>query len=201
MIEGTRSAWRPIGALALAVALSFAPVRADEPPGNAPPYSVAALPPLRFVGGVIGDDLYNTLRQAPRFRQLGRDMVGSPIELRVYRLLRTTGGNRAKGEVTGVLAASTLGLIPMVISGEHEIIYEYRVNGRVVSRYSYKKAITRSINLWKSNDTTHGLGKDGLEWARSTADRFLQDSASDAALAAVVEEYNAYFTPTAVPTG
>ena len=87
------------------------------------------------------------------------------------------------------------------LSGEHEIIYEYRVNGRVVSRYSYKKAITRSINLWKSNDTTHGLGKDGLEWARSTADRFLQDSASDAALAAVVEEYNAYFTPTAVPTG
>lgn len=171
--------------------------------GPATTYGVVDLPPVHFVGGAIGDDLYNSLRQAPRFTQLNRETVGSPIELRVYRQLHTTKGNRAKGEVTGLLAASTLGLLPMVLSGEHEIVYEYRVNGQLVSRYSYRKAITRSVNMWGGKDDTRGLGKDGLEWARATAAQFLADSADDKALAALLAEYNEYFPqdarPAAVP--
>ena len=89
----------------------------------------------------------------------------------------------------------------MVISGEHELVYEYRVNDKLVSRYSYRKAITRSLHLWNTKDDTHGLGKDGLEWARSTADQFLQDSASDKDLAALLDEYNEYFPPDAGVAG
>jgi hypothetical protein len=167
--------------------------------GPATTYGVADLPPVHFAGGAIGDDIYNSLRQAPRFTQLDRETVGSPIELRVYRQLHTTKGNRAKGEVTGLLAASTLGLLPVVLSGEHEIVYEYRVNGQLVSRYTYRKAITRSVNMWGGKDDTRGLGKDGLEWARATAAQFLKDSADDKALAALLDEYNEYFPRDARP--
>lgn len=187
-----------IPALVLAVGLVGAmAARAD---GDGPAaYSVGDLPPVHFVGGAIGDDIYDKLRQAPRFARLDRETVGSPIELRVYRQLHTTKGNRAKGEMTGLLAASTLGLLPMVLSGEQEIVYEYRVNGYLLSRYSYRKAITRSVHMWGGKDETRGLGKEGLEWARSTAAQFLQESAEDKALATMLEEYNDYFPRAARP--
>jgi hypothetical protein len=179
-------------------AVAPAPAPSVTPPGAVattviPVDDSAALPPIRFLGGVAGDELYNRLLQAPRFKKMSREVYGSPIELRVYQRVHTTRGNRVGGTVTGLLAATTLGLFPAVFSGEHSVVYEYYVHGVLLTSYSYSKQLSRSTHLWGANDTTHGLGKDGLEWAKSTTDLFLKDSAADAKLAQLVSEYRSYF--------
>ena len=171
--------------------------RASElasPPGEASSTERAseALPPLRFVSDAIGNELYSQLRQAPRFKNLDRDIVGSAIELRVHHSFGLSEGGKVSGTASGLLAAGTLGLVPQVYSGQHSITYELRVNGAIVTSYTYRKSLARVHNMW-STDTTHGLGKDGEAWAASTVDQFLSDSASDAKFAELIAEYRYYF--------
>jgi hypothetical protein len=153
---------------------------------------------MRFSSDRIGDGLFEHLQQVPRFQKLSRDIVGSPIELHVYHTFQLTNGGRVSGAVSGMLAAGTLGLLPQVYSGEHAIIYEVVVNGALLTRHTYHKAIARAHNLW-NQDNSAGLGKEGLAWAASTVEQFLSDSATDPKLADLIAEYTYYFganTPT-----
>jgi hypothetical protein len=80
-------------------------------------------------------------------------------------------------------------------------VYELLVNGTPVSSYKYSKALTHAHNLWTGVDTTHGLGKEGMEWAKSTVPMFLRDAAADAKLSALAAEFDYYFsTPRRVST-
>jgi hypothetical protein len=47
-------------------------------------------------------------------------------------------------------------------------------------------------DVW-TKDTTHGMGKEGMEWAKSTVDLFLKDAAADAKLSALAAEFDYYF--------
>ena len=147
---------------------------------------------MRFSGDRIGDRLFTRLQQSARFQKLSRGVAGCPIELHVYHTFQPTNGGRVSGAVSGMLAASTLGLLPQVYSGEHEIIYEIVVNGAVISTHVYRKAIARAHNVW-NHDGSAGLGKDGLQWAVSTVDQFLSDAATDSRIAALESEYAYYF--------
>ena len=153
----------------------------------------ATLPPMRFAGDAIGTGLYAPLLLSPRFVKMSRDVIGSPIELRVYHSFQMSRGGRVGGEVSGLLAAGTLGLLPHMYSGEHTITYDVVVNGAVVTSYVYRKSLSRTHNLW-SKDNTHGLGKEGVEWVNSTVAQFLNDSASDAKLSDLCAEYAFYFS-------
>jgi hypothetical protein len=44
-------------------------------------------------------------------------------------------------------------------------------------------------------DTTHGLGKEGVEWAKSTVALFLKDASQDSKLSALITEFDYYFSP------
>ena len=152
----------------------------------------SVLPTLRFTADVVASEFYDQIQRAPQFQKMSREAVGSPLELRVYHTWRI---NRGSAEATGLLAAATLGIVPMVSSGEHTIVYELLVNGAPVSAYKYSKSLTHAHNLWSGADTTHGLGKDGVEWAKSTVALFLKDAADDAKLAALAAEFDYYFSP------
>jgi len=159
------------------------------------------LPTIRYQSDPLGKELFPRIRQAARFQQISQEVIGSPIELRVYQTLQLTGGGRASGTVSGLLAAGTLGILPQVYNADHAIVYEFVVNSTVVSAFSYRKNLTQARNVWVK-DETFGLGKEGLEWARSTVDQFLRDSSGDAALAALLDEYHYYFDgPQAVANG
>lgn len=80
----------------------------------------------------------------------------------------------------------------MVVNNDLVISYEIVVNGTVVTSYSYRKNFTKAVNIW-ATDTTYGLGKDGLVWAKETATQFAAEVARDPKLAALVEEYEFYF--------
>jgi len=155
----------------------------------------AALPAMRFSGDELGGEFFEQIQRAPLFTKMSREAIGSPIELRVYHTYRI---NRGGATASGLLAAATLGILPEVSSGEHAVVYEVLVNGVVLSTYKYHRSLTRAHNLW-STDTTHGLGKDGLEWAKSTVDQFVRDAGADAKLTALIAEVDYYFAPAPAP--
>jgi hypothetical protein len=172
------------------------PARAGDSPaaaGTVAARQLHPLPTLHFNGDQVTGDLYDVLRNDHQFENLSREAVGSPLELRAYHTYRI---GRAAATATGFLAALTLGLVPTVSSGSHAVVYEVLVNGEVLSSYRYDTDITRVKSLW-TQDTTNGLGEDGIKWVRSTAERFLNDAAEDPKLDALRSEFEYYFGPTA----
>jgi len=151
----------------------------------------SVLPALRFSGDSLGSGFYDQIQRAPQFQKMSREALGSPIELRVYHSYRI---NRGSAMTTGLLAAATLGLLPAVASGEHAVVYEVLVNGVLLTAHKYTKVLTHAHNLW-TEDTTHGMGKEGMEWAKSTVDLFLKDASADPKLAALAAEFDYYFGP------
>ena len=156
-----------------------------------------ALPPIQYRGNVAGDELYSLIKADARFAKLGKEIYGCPIVLHVWHTFEMTGGGKASTLASAIFAGGTLGLLPVVTNGDSSIYYEIAVNGSPLAIYSYKKNFTRSQNIY-TNDTTYGMGKEGLEWAKGTVSQFLADSAKDERLAALIREYEFYFSPSAV---
>ncbi|MBP6513633.1 MAG: hypothetical protein KA224_00515 [Steroidobacteraceae bacterium] len=161
-------------------------------PAPVPAPAASVLPPVRYAGTVAGDELFNLIQANPRFAKLSKDLPGSPLMLRVTHSFEMTAGGKAAGLTSAILAGSTLGLLPVVTNNDVAITYEFVVNGVPLSTWVYRRNFTRSQNIF-ATDTTYGLGKEGLAWARSTVNEFLAAAAGDAALAALVEEYGFYF--------
>ena len=127
-----------------------------------------------------------------RYAQINKELIGSPILLRVSHSFEMTGGGKAAGFASAILAGSTLGLLPVVTNSDLVITYEILVNGTTLSTYTYRKNFTRSINIY-AKDETFGLGKEGLVWAKSTVAEFVAAAFKDDKLAALVAEYEYYF--------
>jgi hypothetical protein len=88
------------------------------------------------------------------------------------------------------------------MSGEHTLHYELYVNGERILRYEYSAKLSRKEYMHgKTADDTHGLGPDGMVWAKSTVDLFLNDLAHDSSVRALNDEYQLYFGAPAPATG
>jgi hypothetical protein len=159
--------------------------------------SAGPLPPVQYYGTVAGDEIYNILKADPMFGKLDKDLIGCPIVLRVTHSFVMTTGGKATGLASAIWSGSTLGLLPVVTNNDLLITYEFVVNGTVLSTHAYQRNFTRAVNIW-ANDTTYGLGKDGLEWAKGTATQFVAEAATDPKVGDLVTEYQYYF---GAPTG
>jgi hypothetical protein len=96
--------------------------------------------------------------------------------------------------LSAITTGVTLGLLPVVTNNSLAVTYSVRVNGKDVATYTYERTFTRAINIWANkNDTTHGLGQEGLDWVKSTASNFAKDASADAKLADLKHEYDFYF--------
>lgn len=199
---GTQAVAAPAPPSVINVPVAPPPAPVATPVAMAAPASAAttgptAFPALQYSGTVAGDELYTAIKANPRFAKLDKELVGSPITLRVTQSFALSAGGKATGLASAILAGSTLGLLPLVTNGDLVITYEMVVNGTVLSTYAYQKNFTRSQNIY-STDTTYGLGKEGLAWTRTTADQFLADAAKDPKLEGLIAEYQFYF---GVPAG
>ncbi len=184
--------WGLVALLALVAAVS----RADDSPPPAEPSaepSELVLPTVTFRGDGAGTELYDALHASPLLAHLSKEAPGSPIQLLIYHTVRPAHMD-AKNFFSGLAAVGTLGLSPVVMSGEHSMHYELYVNGQQVLRREYTANLSRKEYLnSKAADATHGLGSDGEVWAKSTVDLFLKDLAHDAAVRAMNDEYQLYF--------
>jgi hypothetical protein len=154
----------------------------------------SVLPPMHFLSSVASDELFTTLKANPTFGQLDKESIGSPIVLLVTHSLRPTAAGKATGLLSAITSGATLGLLPVVTNNSLVVTYSVRVNGKDVTTYSYEHTFTRAINIWAAkNDTTHGLGQEGLDWVKSTAADFARDATQDAKLTDLSHEYDFYF--------
>lgn len=187
-----------VSLMLIALVVPVADAQQPASPLPAAPSAAKPLPPIHFAGALAGDELLTRLKTDARYAFLSKDVIGSPIALRVSHTDTPTAGGKAAGLASAILAGGTLGLLPMVTSAELVVTYEINVNGTPLTSYTYQKTFTRSQNIY-STDTTYGLGKDGFEWAKSTVEQFLADSANDPKLADLVREYEFYFGPVKAP--
>ena len=122
-----------------------------------------ALPPMNFYASVAANELIQRIKEAPAFARVEKELVGSPIQLRVTHSLQPTAGGQAAGLLSAIWAGGTLGLLPVVTNNNLVLSYEIRVNGKEVARYDFNRSFTRAVNIWmEKNDPTYGLGEDGL---------------------------------------
>ncbi|HZF16639.1 MAG TPA: hypothetical protein VE046_11910 [Steroidobacteraceae bacterium] len=169
----------------LILALAVAPAFARAAPAD-------ALPPIQFNGTVAGDELYNLLKADPQFANLSKELIGCPIVLRVTHSFALTSGGKASAFGSAIWAGGTLGLLPVVTNNDLVITYDLVVNGTVLATHAYQRNFTRAVNIW-ANDTTYGLGKDGLAWAKGTVAEFSAAVANDPKFASLAAEYAFYF--------
>jgi hypothetical protein len=183
------------------VADNTTPSAPSLPASQASAQAAVLLPTVSFRADASGDDLFDSLQSAHLFAHLSKEAPGSPIQLRIYHSVRPANVD-AKNFFSGLLAVGTLGLSPVIMSGEHTMHYELYVNGQRIMRYEYSAKLSRSESMHgKTADATHGLGPDGVVWAKSTVGLFLNDLAHDNSVRALNDEYQAYFDGLARATG
>jgi hypothetical protein len=155
----------------------------------------APLPAMYFYSSIANNDLYDVVKGDPLFKSIDREIYGSPLALRVTHSLSPTAGGKAAGVFSALWAGGTLGILPVVTNNEFVVNYEIMVHSKVISTFTYRRAFTRSVNIWanNANDATHGLGKAGFEWLKSTAAEFAAAAAHDERLAQLQQEYESYF--------
>lgn len=154
--------------------------------------SASALPAMSFYGSIANEELFDLIKKSDQFARLDKELFGSPLNLRVMHTLQPTAGGKATGLLSAIFTGGTLGLIPAVTNNSLMVTYEVRVHGRELVSYSYERTFTRAVNIW-AKDETHGLGKEGLEWLKSTATEFTTAAAADPKLASLKKEYERYF--------
>jgi hypothetical protein len=153
-----------------------------------------AFPPMSFYASVAENELLGIVRAQPAFARLDKELLGSPVQVRVTHTLQPTAGGQAAGLLSAIWAGSTLGLLPVVTNNNLVLVYEVRVNGKEIARYDFQRSFTRAIGIWGAqNDPTYGLGTEGLEWAKGTASEFATKAAQDPALLALAKEWKFYF--------
>jgi hypothetical protein len=184
-----------------AVADNAESIGPSAPASQAGDQAAVLLPTISFRADASGNDLFDALQSAHLFAHLSKEAPGSPIQLRIYHSVHPANVD-AKNFFSGLLSVGTLGLSPVVMSGEHTMHYELYVNGERISRYEYSAKLSRNEYLHAKNaDATHGLGPDGVVWAKSTVSLFLNDLAHDNSVRALNDEYQVYFGPPAPAAG
>ena len=197
-----------ISALACLFVLAPASAETEAPPTETPVIqgplldapAPEPLPPMNFSSSVAEDPLFQRVKAVQAFSRTEQNLAGSPISLRVTHSLQPTAGGQAAGLLSALIAGSTLGLTPLVITSKLVLNYEVSVNGRVLLRREFERAFTRAQNMWNmQNDPTYGLGEEGLAWAIETSTAFASEAAGDKALAELAGEYRFYFAAGRLP--
>jgi hypothetical protein len=183
------------GVMICARAFAADPAPVVLPSVSTPVVASSALPAMSFYGSIASDELFDIIKKSDQFARLDKELFGSPLHLRVMHTLQPTTGGKATGLLSAILTGGTLGLLPAVTNNSLMVTYEVRVHGRELVSYSYQHTFTRAFNIWAKDDT-HGLGKEGMEWLRSTAGEFVTAASTDPKLAALKKEYERYFGAT-----
>ncbi|MBS0422275.1 MAG: hypothetical protein JSR66_31510 [Proteobacteria bacterium] len=187
---GSRVVGIVVGVISCAATLSVNAFDATPAPAG---QADLVLPTVLFHADAAGNDLFDALHSSPLLAHLSKEAPGAPIQLRIYHSVHPAHVD-AKNFFSGLLSVGTLGLSPVVMSGEHTLHYELYVNGQRVARHEYSANLSRKQYLrGNTADATHGLGPDGQVWAKSTVDLFLKDLAHDDAVRMLTDEYQRYF--------
>lgn len=192
----TRTLFVVGGLLAVSAAWGTEPAVTPAVATPAPaPALDAALPAMNFYSSIADDELFDIVKTNAAFAKLDKELIGSPITLRIRHSLQPTATGKATGLLSAIWTGGTLGLLPAITNNSFVVTYEVRVQGRDVATWSYQRNFTRAVNIW-AKDETYGLGKEGFEWMKTTAAEFAAAAAHDSRLVDLKREYEQYFGTT-----
>ena len=167
---------------AAVLALSFAAPLAAEPL----PITLVALVP----GEAAEKEAFNArLAKVPYFANAKESHSNNVVFIVSVAQVPTSGGSAAAG-TTGLLAAATLGIVPIADNKDINVHYELRVNQIKVATFDYSKNFTSVQSMWGAAGK---LPDDARAWLLETVDMLEKDMQANPALAALQAEYDTYF--------
>jgi len=170
-------------ALALALLLSSLAVQAVDKPFK--------LPPLMFFS-TLDDALLDSLKQKPIFSELDKELYGSPLRIGVIHTFAATAGGSASEATSAILAAGTLGIVPIVSNNDLVVTYTISAHGKKVASFSYTQNFTQASSLY-SDVTWSKMDKNVKAWVLSTVDKFVADAGASPEVRELTSEYEFYF--------
>lgn len=151
------------------------------------------MPPIRFAATLEDEAIFNALQATPAFAKLNKEIIGSPLLLRVSHTHRGTTGGSAAGFTSGLLAGGSLGILPVVTNRDLVITYEILVQGAVIARFDFLGNFTEAINIYSDKGMGRVSEKE-LEWIRSTIKPFIEQASQHAEVKTLLDEYHYYFS-------
>lgn len=183
--------------LAAALALTAAGLAtAQTPPQTTPPpASPSQALPINLIVLMPGDKAQTDafvarLNQVPYLANAKDSAAGSNITLIVSVAQVPTSGGTAASTTTGLLAASTLGLIPTVENKDISVHYELRANYMTVATFDYSRNFTSVSNIFGEFGK---LPEDARKWVNDSVDTLARDIQANPRLSALQTEYVSYF--------
>ncbi|TKB56134.1 hypothetical protein [Ferrimonas aestuarii] len=150
-------------------------------------------PPVLFVTNIEDQELKSTFESFQAFEKLDKDSIGLPIGIRVLKAVRTKrdGANLS----SGLLAATTLGIIPVVSNTEFKVVYQVFLQGKEISNYEYIIESTEVGSMWSNGGVADGRDSKPSEqlFIEKTVPHFLNDLIEDDEAQATFAEYREYF--------
>lgn len=132
------------------------------------------------------------LKKTPEFAGLDKELIGSPVALRITMSRQATNGGTAAGLTSAILAGGTLGLLPIVENKDLTITYEILVHGEPITSHSYTENFTDAINLYSMKGFNE-LPNNAMTWVKGTIPQFVSECSKDPKVTALSDEYRYYF--------
>ncbi|QDP02719.1 hypothetical protein [Thalassotalea sp. PS06] len=150
-----------------------------------------AFPAMKYISGVDDDINFDLLIKDPLLENLEKDLHGSPFLFASFIQNSSTEGGQVSQFTTGLLSATTLGLVPVVTNNDLTIHYRIRLQQTTISEFTYSKNFTDAGFLWAGPDQE--LSTEVKAWVKSTVPMFLRDVRRDEKLKEMIDEYQYYF--------
>jgi len=152
------------------------------------------LPHMRFASTVKAELIFDKIKAMPAFVNVSKDNHGASLTLRVSHGYRTSAGGAAAGATTGLLAATTLGIIPIVKSHDLVVTYEILANDTVIDTIEFRKGFTDAVNLFSEAAQAGKMSKDEEAWLIGTLPEFELAMSKSEKVKTLVDEYSYYFS-------
>lgn len=147
--------------------------------------------PVQFISTFDKElELEKSLQQLPEFKKLGSEVYGTPVKLLVTYHDQGTAGGDVASFTSLMLAAGSLGILPIVENNDFVVTYELRVHSDSLASFSYSINTTEAKNMYTMD---HKLSKEVLDFAKTTPALFAKDLATVKAFKELQQEYSFYF--------
>jgi hypothetical protein len=148
-------------------------------------------PPVLLVTNINNPSMAQLFNKYQAFSRVDNEAVGLPIGVRVLKLHRTK--NDTTQFSTLMLAASTLGIVPVVSNTEFKVRYDVFTQGQIVSTFTYQVESTDVSNLWSAPNKEHETKPAEELFIEESVSRFLTDLKNSADTQTLFQEYREYF--------
>ena len=149
-------------------------------------------PPVLFVTNIKAVPIKDKLNAYHAFSRLDTEEIGLPIGIRILKGYHT----RQDGTKfsSGLLSASTLGLLPTVSNVEFKVRYDIFVQGSSIATFKYQTESTDVGTIWTDKPgREHKTTPAEARFIEQTLPRFLNELKNSPEAQDLFKEYRDYF--------